>query len=182
MQSILNVIQENHQNGSHVSYKDQLKEANSLDNKIFIVSFNSMQSVEAIFLAKQIIEYTKIVSDPQYQIVIFDQTFIAAAHTELFAAYQGIYKDLYNHVVLATSEEKMDKQNVSDSIPSKAGSQMEISGSNTPSTSQIEPLQEKGSPSPIKPFQEKGSPSKKSSPDIPSFLSFDARSPFRKLS
>jgi hypothetical protein len=167
MQSILNAMEENHQNGSHVPYKDQLKEANSLDNKIFIVTFGSMESIGGMFLAKQVIEYTKIVSDPQFQIVIFDhqipKTFIAVAHTELFAAYQGIYKELDNHIVLNTSEEKMDKQHVSDSLPSKAGSQMEISGSNALSTS------------PTKPLQVKSSPSKQSSPIVSPFFSFDAR-------
>jgi hypothetical protein len=98
MQSILSAIQERHQNGSQILSKNGVKEGyHFLGSKTFILTCYSENCVNGMLLLKQMIDYTNAISDSQIEMVLLREAvpsaFIAVSHTDLFAAYQGIYKD-----------------------------------------------------------------------------------------
>jgi hypothetical protein len=151
IQSILASIEERQQDSSQCTPKYQVKEAPSLETKIFIVTFNNIGYMDAITMAKQMIEYTKIVSDPQIEMVMsghqIPKSFAAVSHNKLLKAYQKLYPDINIYLELHAS----DDDAINSPFSSRKNSQEEISTTSTPDPSPVKPKKDTISPCSHKP-------------------------------
>jgi hypothetical protein len=98
IRSILSLIEERHQNDSQTMRIEKAEEAELLEGKTFILSFNLIRCVDAVLMTKQILEYTKVISDPQIDMVISDYeipvTFIAVSNDKLVTTYQKLFSNI----------------------------------------------------------------------------------------
>jgi hypothetical protein len=92
----------------------------------------------------------KLSKDPQIGMVMSGQqipkSFVAVSHNKLLKAYQKLYPDINNYIVLHASDDEAEDDALTSPFSSRKNSQEEISTTSTPNPSSVKPKKDTISP------------------------------------